>query len=88
MYKAVNLCYSVLDKFSGKMRRANKSLANLIEESGDDYSTYSEDEKQRVFTSVKFAQVLKMIIDLPLLDDDGELIQETVEGIKGLKHYL
>lgn len=81
MFESVNLCYSILDKFSGKMRRANKGLINLIEKSGSDYNKYSEDEKKMVFVSVKFAQVLKMIIDLPLLNEEGELIKESIEKI-------
>lgn len=81
MFDSVNLCYSILDKFSGKMRRANKGLINLIEESGSDYNKYNEDEKKMVFVSVKLAQVLKMIIDLPLLNEEGELIKESIEKI-------
>jgi hypothetical protein len=81
IFESVKLCYSVLDKFSGKMRRSNKKLSDLLEESGSDYSKYTEDEKKMVFASVKFAQVLKMIIDLPLLNGDGELIEESMRKI-------
>jgi len=84
MFESVNLCYNVLDKFSGKMRRANKKLITLIEESGADYSKYTDDEKKTVFTTVKFAQVLKMIIDLPLLNDNGELIEESILQIRNM----
>ncbi len=84
MFESVNLCYSVLDKFSGKMRRANKKLISLLEESGSDYSKYTEDEKKMVFASVKFAQVLKMIIDLPLLNEDGELIKKSILKISNM----
>ena len=38
-------------------------------------------KKKMVFASVKFAQVLKMIIDLPLLNGDGELIEESMRKI-------
>lgn len=85
MLASVLLCLAVLDKFSGKMRRANKRLVELLEESGTDYRHYTEDEKTLVFAAVKFAQVLKMIIDLPLLNEDGELITESVEKIQGCR---
>ena len=85
MLASVFLCLAVLDKFSGKMRRANKRLVTLLEESGADYHHYTEDEKTLVFAAVKFAQVLKMIIDLPLLNEDGELITESVERIQACR---
>ncbi|OQY39444.1 MAG: hypothetical protein B6229_03740 [Spirochaetaceae bacterium 4572_7] len=84
IHEAVNICLKVLDKFSGKMRRANKKLVTLISESGFDYSQYSEDDKKSVFASVKIAQVLKMIIDLPLLNEDGELIKISIEKISDI----
>lgn len=84
MFESVSLCFTVLDKFSGKMRRANKKLITLIEESGSDYSKYTEEEKKMVFASAKFAQVLKMIIDLPLLNEDGELIEESILKISNM----
>jgi len=84
MFESVNLCYYVFDKFSGKMRRANNKLITLLEESGSDYSKYTNDEKKTVFTSVKFAQVLKMIIDLPLLNEDGDLIKESILKISNI----
>ena len=85
MLASVVLCLTVLDKFSGKMRRANTKLVKLLEASGADYRHYTEDEKTLVFAAVKFAQVLKMIIDLPLLNQDGELITESVERIQACR---
>lgn len=85
MLASVLLCLAVLDKFSGKMRRANTKLVELLKASGADYHHYTEDEKTLVFAAVKFAQVLKMIIDLPLLNEDGELITESVEKIQGCR---
>lgn len=85
MLASVRLCLTVLDKLSGKMRRANTKLVELLEASGSDYHHYTEDEKTLVFAAVKFAQVLKMIIDLPLLNEDGELITESVEKIQGCR---
>lgn len=84
MFESVNLCYHVFDKFSGKMRRANKELITLIEKSGSDYSKYTDDEKKILFKTVKYAQVLKMIIDLPLLNEDGELIEQSILKIRNM----
>ena len=85
MLASVLLCLAVLDKFSGKMRRVNKRLVELLEASGADYRHYTEDQKTLVFAAVKLAQVLKMIIDLPLLNEDGELITESVERIQACR---
>ena len=85
MRASVLLCLAVLGIFSGKMRRANTKLVTLLEASGADYRHYTEEEKTLVFAAVKFAQVLKMIIDLPLLNEDGELITESVGRIQSCR---
>jgi len=67
------LAQMVLSKFTGRLRRANQKLKILIEESGTNYAAYTEEQKHLVFQSVKYAQILKALVDIPLLTADGEL---------------
>ena len=81
----MNLCYHVFDKFSGKIEEQIKSLLLLLKNRGSDYSKYTDDEKKILFKTVKYAQVLKMIIDLPLLNEDGELIEQSILKIRNIE---
>ena len=82
--QAVQICHTVLDKFSGKLRRANKTLENILQTSGFDYQAYTDKEKEFVFVFVKIVQILKLIIEFPLLTEDGDLIEESVQKISGI----
>lgn len=70
----VNLSRQVLRKFAGRLRRANKNLTKLIGEFGVNYSLYTEEQKQKVFITIKYAQLVKALIDLPLLTEEGNLM--------------
>ena len=49
---------------------------------GVDYRTFSNESKEVVFRSVKFAQLLKAMIDTAILDQDGNLVLATEKRIK------
>lgn len=69
----VEMASSILSKVGGLSRRANLALKNAIESSGTDYSTFSESEKDSVFKAIKYAQLIKAIVDKSILDEDGAL---------------
>lgn len=68
-------------KVSSHLRRATSELKKVLEGQGDDFSSYSEESKVTVFRSVKFAQLLKAMIDTPILDQDGNLVLSTEKRI-------
>ena len=55
-----------------------------IENVGTNFQVYSDEEKQNVFSSVKFAQLIKAMIDTPILDQDGNLVLSTSKRIKDI----
>lgn len=65
-------------------RQFNYSIAkmDLLIENEDNWNNYSMKEKELVAFVVKFAQLVKKMIDQPLLTEDGVL----VEDIKNLMH--
>lgn len=62
---------------SGHLRRAVSELKKVIDNSGEDYQSFSDESKQVVFRSVKFAQLIKAMIDTAILDKDGNLVLAT-----------
>ena len=66
-------------------RRQTNVLANIVETSGTDYSVYSAEEKTIIFKGVKLIQLLKAIIDTPILDQEGNLLGDTASKISQLE---
>lgn len=48
-------------------------LEKVIKKSGIDYSQYAQPQQRAVYLAVQFAQVLKMVIETPILTKDGAL---------------
>ncbi|HDR1062626.1 hypothetical protein ACFGZ0_08105 [Pasteurella multocida] len=78
----LNDVLSKLRKFS---RRNTKKLENLVENSGIDYLQYSESEKEIVFKTLKSIQLLKAIIDTPILNENGELLNDVEANINNIE---
>lgn len=73
-----------LSKLRGNLRRANESLEKVITENGVNYSEYSSESQCTVLQAVKYAQLIKASIDIPILNDKGELLSESEEKFAGL----
>ncbi|AOR72881.1 hypothetical protein BBJ41_35415 [Burkholderia stabilis] len=85
--RVTSLANTTFSKISSKLRHGVRDLNGVIGSSGEDYAMYSDEAKAVVFRSVKFAQLLKAMIDTPILDKEGNLVLSTekrVEEIVGL----
>lgn len=73
-------------------KRLQKSTDNMIKESmikhGDDFSEYPLEAKNNVFIAIKYAQLLKTVIDLPIIDTSGELIDATQSQLYGIDENI
>lgn len=76
------LANSTFSKVSAHLRRAVKDLDTVIENQGTDYRHYSEDARAVTGRAVKFTQLLKAMIDTPILDTDGNLVLSTQKQIE------
>lgn len=74
-----------LSKLRTALRRSVKSLDKIIQERGVDYSTYLDSEKEVVFKTVKLAQLVKVLIDTPILDNDGSIVEDTNQKFLAVK---
>ena len=75
----------IISELRKTSRRQTNALKKLIETSGSDYSGYAEDEKSFIFKCVKTIQLLKAVIDTPILDKDGNLLGDTKSRVAKLE---
>ena len=62
----------VIQRLSKTMTPVLDSLESTIMVSGKDYSVYDSSQKRQVDLAVRFAQVLKLVLETPLLTQEGE----------------
>ncbi|MCH4225228.1 MAG: hypothetical protein LKF64_09525 [Alcaligenes faecalis] len=80
--KVTSLANSTFSKVSSQLRRTVGDLKKTIDQNGEDFQSYPEENKATVFMAVKFAQLLKAMIDTPILDEDGNLVLSTEKRIQ------
>lgn len=83
------------DNFSELLSNMNflfvKSIRNsnrIIEGKGYDKSLYSEEDRKVLMTCMNIAVVVKELIDVPILDEEGEIAQKAVESLQTGNKYF
>ena len=56
-------------------------MTKIINEKGTDFREFSEDEKKCVASAMSLAGAIKAVLDTPILDEDGNLTEESGEII-------
>lgn len=79
---------TVFSKITTQLRRSNSGLKKLILNKGVDYSKYDNSDRDVVFTAVKFAQLVKAMIDTPILDEEGNLLLSTEKTVKQIAEQV
>lgn len=79
-----SLADNVFEKLVEKLTDSVDLLGGVIKNSGVDYKYFSSQDKQLVFETAKYAQLVKAMIDTPILDKDGVLVLSTEERIKNI----
>lgn len=67
----------VLDKLDNMLVSGNGKLVDIIAQKGVDWNAFSEDDKKVVASVAMTAKTLKVIMDTPLLHEDGSLAEES-----------
>jgi hypothetical protein len=75
--QVTQLASDVLSTLRTKLRRANDSLRQVISDKGVDTSTYDQESKKIIFIAYEYALMLKSIIDTPILNENGELLESS-----------
>ncbi len=78
----------VIRRLSNTMTPVLDSLESIIMASGTDYSLYDSSQKRQVHLAVQFAQFLKLLLETPLLTQDGAVDQKCFKALAQGKNIL
>jgi len=70
------------------LRRAVRALEKVLEVEGVDFAAFKPESKEVVFGAVKFAQLIKAMIDTPILDEEGKLVLSTEKRVQDIAAAL
>lgn len=63
-------------------------MTQIIEKTGNDYRNYSENEKKCIASAMSMAGAIKAVLDTPILDEDGNLTQDSGLVIENVKSQI
>lgn len=75
---------TTFSKISSRLRKATHDLQATIVTHGTNYATYPQDAREAVYVTVKHAQLIKAMIDTPILDSEGRLVLASEKRINEL----
>ena len=78
----------LLKVLNGKFSDAISAMVNTISRSGTDFSTYSSDEKDAVMRAAQLAKTIKLVIDTPLMNQQGGVTAEAEKLIESKQVLL
>ncbi|MER0850036.1 hypothetical protein AAA542_05150 [Pseudomonas aeruginosa] len=78
------LASKTLSEITSNLRFATRYMRVTIEKYGENFQDFSTESKQIVFRSVKFAQLIKAMIDTAILDQDGNLVLSTEKRVRDI----
>lgn len=81
----ISLADKVFFKISERLKVAVHDLKQEIEKYGADYQEFPLGAREKVLIAVKFAQLVKAMLDTPILDTDGNLVLATKKKIQDVR---
>lgn len=79
--KVTTLANNAFSLTSGRLRGSVHDMKNALESHGENFRDFPQESKEAVFMSVKYAQLLKAMVDTPILDQEGNLVLSTERRI-------
>jgi hypothetical protein len=79
------LANTVFSKISQHLDVAIRDLKQTIDEHGLDYQKFPDSAREKVFRLVKSAQLVKAMLDTPILDEDGNLVLATKKRVQDIR---
>lgn len=81
IHSVTRLADKTFSQISLRLRKSVHDLKHEINTHGDNYGNFSTESREVVFRAVKFAQLIKAMIDTPILDESGNLVISTKKRI-------
>lgn len=82
--QVTSLANSTFSAVSTRLRRAVRELDQVIANEGEDFGAFSSASRDTVFSTVKYAQLIKAMIDTPILDEAGQLVLSTQKRVEDI----
>lgn len=82
------LADTTFSKVNRELRRAVQSLEDVIDTYGEDFKAFAKESREVVFKTVKYAQLIKAMIDTPILDTDGKLVLSTQKRVNEIAEAI
>jgi hypothetical protein len=86
--KISTMANNIFSTISGHLRHAIHDLKKIVDSEGENYQALSSESRETVFRSVKFAQLIKAMIDTPIMDQDGNLVLATEKRLQEIEGSL
>jgi hypothetical protein len=83
--KVTNLGVTVLTIMNQRLKESISPISNMLNRLGNEIK-FSDDIDKLLFVAVKFAQVVKTIIDTPIMSKDGDLLPEAETSFKEIQN--
>lgn len=75
--KRARLFKKAIERLETVLNPILDNLTHIIEEEGTDYSSFSPDTRKTILKAAATAQTLKRLVDTPILDAHGSLMEES-----------
>lgn len=85
--QAAQLFQRLIAHMGSLLDQALDDLAELIESAGTNYQVYGSEQRHRVYLSVQLTQVLKLILETPLLTTEGLLHENCYRVIEQAEEF-
>lgn len=82
--QVTSLANGTFSAVTARLRRAVRELEQVIANEGEEYGAFSSASRDAVFRTVKFAQLIKALIDTPILDEAGQLVLSTQKRVEDI----
>lgn len=79
---------AVINQVHTRMNKVLDALEQVIRTRGTDYRQYSEEEKHVVYLAVQFAQVMKILVETPILTKSGGLDPSHIKALTAGREVL
>lgn len=82
--QVTSLANGTFSAVTTRLRRAVRELEQVIATEGEDFGAFSTASREKVFRTVKYAQLIKALIDTPILDESGQLVLSTQKRVEDI----
>ncbi|QEY24612.1 hypothetical protein [Neisseria animalis] len=86
--KVAVMATDILSGLRKHARRSLKALEEVIAEQGTDYAAYNQEAKLIVMKNLKILQVIKVVVDTPILDKEGNLLGDASENLSKIRGVI